>query len=39
VREAVHDLGAAGSEVAESPIQGTKGNREFLLYSRFRAIA
>jgi 23S rRNA (cytidine1920-2'-O)/16S rRNA (cytidine1409-2'-O)-methyltransferase len=39
VREAVHDLGAAGSEVAESPIQGTKGNREFLLYSRFGAIA
>jgi 23S rRNA (cytidine1920-2'-O)/16S rRNA (cytidine1409-2'-O)-methyltransferase len=35
VRVAVHDLGAAGIEVAESPIQGTKGNREFLLYSRF----
>jgi len=35
VRAAVHDLGASGSEVAESPIQGTKGNREFLLYSRF----
>jgi 23S rRNA (cytidine1920-2'-O)/16S rRNA (cytidine1409-2'-O)-methyltransferase len=35
VRAAVHDLGAAGSEVAESPIQGAKGNREFLLYSRF----
>ncbi len=35
VRAAAHDLGAAGSEVAESPIQGAKGNREFLLYSRF----
>jgi 23S rRNA (cytidine1920-2'-O)/16S rRNA (cytidine1409-2'-O)-methyltransferase len=35
VRAAVHDLGAAGTEVAESPIQGAKGNREFLLYSRF----
>ena len=35
VRAAVHDLGAAGSEVTESPIQGAKGNREFLLYSRF----
>jgi 23S rRNA (cytidine1920-2'-O)/16S rRNA (cytidine1409-2'-O)-methyltransferase len=39
VREAVHDLGAAGSQVAESPIQGAKGNREFLLYSSFGAIA
>jgi 23S rRNA (cytidine1920-2'-O)/16S rRNA (cytidine1409-2'-O)-methyltransferase len=35
VRAAVHDLGAAGSEITESPIQGAKGNREFLLYSRF----
>jgi 23S rRNA (cytidine1920-2'-O)/16S rRNA (cytidine1409-2'-O)-methyltransferase len=35
VRAAVHDLGAAGTEVTESPIQGAKGNREFLLYSRF----
>jgi 23S rRNA (cytidine1920-2'-O)/16S rRNA (cytidine1409-2'-O)-methyltransferase len=35
VRAAVHDLGAGGSEITESPIQGAKGNREFLLYSRF----
>ncbi len=35
VRAAVHDLGASGSEVTESPIQGAKGNREFLLYGRF----
>lgn len=39
VRRAVHDLGARESEIAESPILGAKGNREFLLYCRFEAIA
>ncbi|HTZ56906.1 MAG TPA: TlyA family RNA methyltransferase [Acidobacteriaceae bacterium] len=35
VRAAVHDLGVAGSDLMDSPIEGAKGNREFLLYSRF----
>jgi 23S rRNA (cytidine1920-2'-O)/16S rRNA (cytidine1409-2'-O)-methyltransferase len=35
VRKAVHQLGASDSELADSPIAGTKGNREFLLYTRF----
>jgi 23S rRNA (cytidine1920-2'-O)/16S rRNA (cytidine1409-2'-O)-methyltransferase len=35
VRKAIHDLGALESEVADSPIVGAKGNREFLLYGRF----
>jgi 23S rRNA (cytidine1920-2'-O)/16S rRNA (cytidine1409-2'-O)-methyltransferase len=35
VRGAMHQLGASGTEVADSPILGTKGNREFLLYGRF----
>lgn len=42
VRTAIHDLGAYESEVAESPIlgggEGAKGNREFLLHGRFRAV-
>ena len=36
VRVALHDLGASGIELADSPILGgggaAKGNREFLLY-------
>ncbi len=35
VRGALLELGAAATELADSPIDGTKGNREFLLYSRF----
>ena len=35
VRTAVHELGASASELADSPILGAKGNREFLLYVRF----
>jgi 23S rRNA (cytidine1920-2'-O)/16S rRNA (cytidine1409-2'-O)-methyltransferase len=35
VRSAMHDLGASATEVTDSPILGTKGNREFLLYGRF----
>jgi 23S rRNA (cytidine1920-2'-O)/16S rRNA (cytidine1409-2'-O)-methyltransferase len=35
VRTAIHDLGALESEVADSPIVGAKGNREFLLHGRF----
>jgi 23S rRNA (cytidine1920-2'-O)/16S rRNA (cytidine1409-2'-O)-methyltransferase len=35
VRSAMQDLGASATEVTDSPILGTKGNREFLLYGRF----
>jgi 23S rRNA (cytidine1920-2'-O)/16S rRNA (cytidine1409-2'-O)-methyltransferase len=42
VRSAAEDLGASHSEIADSPIlgggggnAGAKGNREFLLYTRF----
>lgn len=35
VRNAVTALGIATIDVTESPIQGAKGNREFLLYARF----
>jgi 23S rRNA (cytidine1920-2'-O)/16S rRNA (cytidine1409-2'-O)-methyltransferase len=35
VRSVMHELGASATEVADSPILGTKGNREFLLYGRF----
>ena len=35
VRAAIHGLGASASEIADSPILGGKGNREFLLYARF----
>jgi 23S rRNA (cytidine1920-2'-O)/16S rRNA (cytidine1409-2'-O)-methyltransferase len=35
VRKTVLELGASGSEVADSPLLGAKGNREFLLYGRF----
>jgi 23S rRNA (cytidine1920-2'-O)/16S rRNA (cytidine1409-2'-O)-methyltransferase len=35
VRKTLHELGASPSELADSPIAGTKGNREFLLYARF----
>jgi 23S rRNA (cytidine1920-2'-O)/16S rRNA (cytidine1409-2'-O)-methyltransferase len=35
VRTAAHELGASASELADSPILGAKGNREFLLYARF----
>jgi len=35
VRRAMLELGASTTEVADSPILGTKGNREFLLYGRF----
>jgi 23S rRNA (cytidine1920-2'-O)/16S rRNA (cytidine1409-2'-O)-methyltransferase len=38
VRTAVHELGASTSELADSPILGAKGNREFLLYARFPAM-
>jgi 23S rRNA (cytidine1920-2'-O)/16S rRNA (cytidine1409-2'-O)-methyltransferase len=38
VRTAVHELGASASELADSPILGAKGNREFLLYARFPAM-
>jgi 23S rRNA (cytidine1920-2'-O)/16S rRNA (cytidine1409-2'-O)-methyltransferase len=37
VRAAVHELGASVSEMIDSPILGGKGNREFLLYTRFGA--
>jgi 23S rRNA (cytidine1920-2'-O)/16S rRNA (cytidine1409-2'-O)-methyltransferase len=37
VRAAVHELGASTSEIADSPILGGKGNREFLLYACFGA--
>ena len=35
VRDAVVALGARSTAVIESPILGTEGNREFLLYARF----
>ena len=35
VRTAVNALGAAQTDVIESPILGAEGNREFLLYGRF----
>ena len=35
VRTTALNLGATVTEVAESPILGAKGNREFLLHSRF----
>lgn len=35
VRAAVAALGAASTEVIESPILGAEGNREFLLYAKF----
>lgn len=35
VRSAAVALGAASTEAIESPILGTEGNREFLLYARF----
>lgn len=35
VARAVKDLGGSQGEVIESPILGTKGNREFLLHARF----
>jgi 23S rRNA (cytidine1920-2'-O)/16S rRNA (cytidine1409-2'-O)-methyltransferase len=35
VRSVMQELGASATEVADSPILGTKGNREFLLYGRF----
>lgn len=35
VRLAVEGLGGAGLDVIDSPILGTEGNREFLLYAKF----
>lgn len=35
VRQCVIGLGAAFTDVTDSPILGTEGNREFLLYARF----
>ncbi len=35
VRRAAQELGAARTDVIESPILGAEGNREFLLYARF----
>jgi 23S rRNA (cytidine1920-2'-O)/16S rRNA (cytidine1409-2'-O)-methyltransferase len=35
VRVAVQELGGRDIELIESPILGTEGNREFLLYARF----
>jgi 23S rRNA (cytidine1920-2'-O)/16S rRNA (cytidine1409-2'-O)-methyltransferase len=37
VRSAVLDLGCGKTEVIDSPLEGAKGNREFLLYARFGA--
>jgi 23S rRNA (cytidine1920-2'-O)/16S rRNA (cytidine1409-2'-O)-methyltransferase len=36
VREAVEALGAVHTDVTDSPILGGEGNREFLLYARFK---
>ena len=36
VKASVRDLGGRGLDVVESPITGTEGNREFLLYAIFR---
>lgn len=35
VRAAIMELGAAATDVIDSPILGSEGNREFLLYARF----
>jgi 23S rRNA (cytidine1920-2'-O)/16S rRNA (cytidine1409-2'-O)-methyltransferase len=35
VRTCVLALGGEGVEIADSPILGAEGNREFLLYARF----
>ena len=35
VEEALRQLGCTGIELIESPIRGTEGNREFLLYAEF----
>ena len=35
VEEALRQLGCTGIEAIESPIRGTEGNREFLLYGEF----
>ena len=35
VRAVVQSLGAIATEAIDSPILGTEGNREFLLYARF----
>jgi 23S rRNA (cytidine1920-2'-O)/16S rRNA (cytidine1409-2'-O)-methyltransferase len=35
VRSAVNDLGGQKVDIMNSPIDGAKGNREFLLYGRF----
>ena len=35
VKTALQNLGAAQTDTIESPILGTKGNREFLLYGVF----
>jgi 23S rRNA (cytidine1920-2'-O)/16S rRNA (cytidine1409-2'-O)-methyltransferase len=35
VARAVQQLGGSGIEVIDSPMLGTEGNREFLLYARF----
>jgi 23S rRNA (cytidine1920-2'-O)/16S rRNA (cytidine1409-2'-O)-methyltransferase len=35
VRAAITELGATATDVIESPILGSEGNREFLLYARF----
>ncbi len=35
VRATMLDLGASSTQLADSPILGAKGNREFLLYGRF----
>lgn len=36
VRRAIEVLGGSAIEVIDSPILGAEGNREFLLYARFR---
>lgn len=35
VRRYLIDLGAAATDLIDSPILGTRGNREFLLYAKF----
>jgi 23S rRNA (cytidine1920-2'-O)/16S rRNA (cytidine1409-2'-O)-methyltransferase len=35
VRTALRSLGAAQTDMIESPILGAEGNREFLLYGAF----
>ena len=39
VRQAVEVLGAGRIQVIDSPILGTEGNREFLLYARWGTVA